>query len=307
MGKGYEMKKIVITTSSFAEFDNAPLDLLRSKGLEVSLNPFRRKLRKEEIPQLCEGAEGIIAGVETLDKETLGKLKDLRVISRCGAGMENVDLEAAKGLGINVLNTPDAPTIAVAELTVGLILNLLKKTSVMHAQLKAGNWDKRMGNLLYGKRVGIIGFGRIGRKVSQLIKAFACDISYSDPEADDGVLGCRRLPLEELLGTCDVITIHSSGDRMVLGEKEFSLLKKPCWLINAARGQAIDEGLLYDYLKDGRVAGAALDVFQNEPYTGALRELDNVILTPHIGSYAVEARVLMEKQAAENLLRGIGL
>ena len=307
MGKGHEMKRIVITTSSFAEFDKAPLDLLRSKGFEVSLNPFRRKLQKEEILRLCEGAEGILAGVEALGKEVLKELKSLRVISRCGVGMENVDLEAARELGIKVLNTPDAPTLAVAELTVGLILDLLRKTSFMNAQLKAGKWDKQMGNLLHGKRLGIIGFGRIGRKVSQLIKPFACEVSYFDPQLEDGILGCKKLALEELLAASDIITIHSSGDKKILGEREFPLLKKPCWLINVARGEAIDEGLLYDYLKEDRIAGAALDVFRNEPYTGALRELDNVILTPHIGSYAVEARVLMEKQAAENLLKGLGV
>ncbi len=307
-------KKIAITTTSFGEYENKPLELLRKEGFEVILNPYRRKLKSSEIVELCKDAVGIIAGTEMIDAEILKRLtqssalcpqSSLKVISRCGAGLDNVDHEAAKRLGIEVFNTPDAPTLAVAELTVGLILNLLRKVNLMDNAIRNGRWEKLIGNLLSGKRVGIIGFGRIGRKVSELVKSFNCEIAYADPFVDDDIFGLKRLSLEELLRWADIISIHVSGKDKLVKEKHLSLMKKGSWLINVARGGVVDENALYRALKKGSLSGAALDVFTEEPYNGCLKELDNVILTPHIGSYALEARIEMERQAVENLLKGL--
>ncbi len=311
------MNRVAITTTSFGEYDAEPLNLLKRNGFETVLNLYGRKLKKDEIVELCSDAIGIIAGTEILDVDTLECLtktysqssvlnpQSLKVISRCGAGLDNVDLDTATRLGIKVFNTPDAPTLAVAELTVGLILDLLRKVSWMNREFRDNKWQKRMGNLLSGKKVGIKGFGKIGKKVAELLKSFSCEIAYADPFVKDGLLGLKRLSLEYLLAWADIVTIHIGVSERLIGKKQFQLMKKGAWLINTSRGGVIDESILYEYLKSGYLSGAALDVFEEEPYTGPLKELDNVILTPHIGSYAKEARVRMEMEAVENLLRGL--
>jgi len=302
------MKKIVITTSSFGKHDKRPLGLLGAEGYEIILNPYGRTLKKEEVIDLCGNAVGIIAGTETLDDETLGNLIHLKVISRCGTGMDNIDIDSANRLGIKVYNTPDSPTLAVAELAVGLMLNLLRKVNQMDIAIRNGKWNKLMGNLLCEKKVGIIGFGRIGQKVGKLLSAFGASLAYCDIESKHCSINCSEKKFEEILSWADILTLHLSHsieEKPVIGGQELNLMKKGSWLVNVSRGCVIDEASLYQVLKNNHLAGAALDVFEQEPYNGPLKELENVILTPHIGSYAKEARVGMETEAAKNLLEGL--
>ena len=299
------MNKIAITTTTFGEYDKGPLNLLSKNGFQVIPNPYERKLKKDEVIELCKDAVGIIAGTETLDADIMETLVNLKVVSRCGTGVDNVALVDADRIGIKVYNTPDAPTLAVAELTVGFMINILRKVSQMDKELKMGQWQKRMGNLLREKRVGIKGFGRIGKKVAELLRPFGCEIAYADPFVEDGLMGLQRMSLKNMLCWADIMTIHVGVHEKLMGEKEFQCMKKGALLINTSRGGVVDESVLYEYLKNGNLSGAALDVFEEEPYSGVLKELDNVILTPHIGSYAMEARVEMEKQAVENLLKGL--
>ncbi len=293
------MKQIVISTSSFAQYEGSYLQRLKDEGYEVILNPYKRKVKGEELIELARDSVGLIAGTETLNEEILSSLPDLKVISRCGVGMDSVDQEAAKRLSIKVFNTPDAPTLPVVELVLGMILSLLRKVGEMDRAIRKGVWKKQMGHLLSGKRVGIIGYGRIGRKLSEVLRVMGCDTIYSDPFVEGGI------PLDDLLKTSDIISIHVSVSNQILSEKEFNLMKKGVWLINASRGGVLDETILYNYLKDKKLSGAAIDVFSEEPYDGPLRELDNVILTPHIGSYAMESRIEMERQSVDNLLTGL--
>tara|TARA_B100002003_G_scaffold243159_1_gene267198 strand:+ start:306 stop:1214 length:909 start_codon:yes stop_codon:yes gene_type:complete len=301
------MSEIAITTTTFGEYDKEPLNILDMNGFHVKLNPYKRRLKKDEVIELCKDAIGIIAGTETLDVDIMETLTTLKVISRCGAGINNVSLVEADRIGIKIYNTPDAPTTAVAELTVGLIINLLRKVSWMDKELKMGQWKKRMGNLLYEKKVGIKGMGRIGTKVVELLKPFGCEIAYADPFVENGLLGLQRLSLKDMLCWADIVTVHVGVGEKLIGKKEFQCMKKGALIINTSRGGVVDETVLYEDLKNGRLSGAAIDVFEQEPYTGPLKELENVILTPHIGSYAKEARVEMEKQAVENLLKGLGI
>jgi D-3-phosphoglycerate dehydrogenase len=299
------MSEIAITTTTFGEYDKEPLNILDMNGFHVKLNPYKRRLKKDEVIELCKDAIGIIAGTETLDVDIMETLTILKVISRCGTGIDNVALVDADRIGIKVYNTPDAPTSAVAELAVGFMINLLRKVSQMDKELKMGQWQKRMGNLLCEKKIGIKGFGRIGRKVAELLKPFGCEIAYADPFVEDGLMGLQRMSLKDMLCWADIVTIHVGVHEKLMGEKEFQCMKKGALLINTSRGGVVDESALYEYLKNGNLSGAALDVFEEEPYSGALKELDNVILTPHIGSYAKEARVEMERLAVENLLKGL--
>lgn len=299
------MKKIAVSTASFCEYNNTPISLFREKGYKVAVNAHRRKLKPDELARLAKDAVGLIAGTEPITTDVLSKLPFLRAISRCGTGIDNIDMEAARRFRINVSNTPDAPTQAVAELTVGLMLGLLRKISQSDAAIRIGKWEKRVGNLLSGKRVGIIGFGRIGRRVAELLGPFACEIRFTDPCVKKGLSGFRTEPLEKLLKWADILSIHASTKDEIIGSREFKIMRKGAWLVNVSRGNAVNEAALYSHLKKGRLSGAALDVFSEEPYRGSLRKLDNLLLTAHIGSYAKEARIKMEIEAATNLLKDL--
>jgi D-3-phosphoglycerate dehydrogenase len=299
------MLKIAITTTSFGEENKAPIELLKKKGFGIIMNPYGRKLTGDEVSELCRDVAGIIAGTEKLDAVTLERLINLKVISRCGAGLDNIDIDAAKKMRIKIYNTPDAPAQAVAELTVGLVLNLLRKVNQANYALKGGKWEKMMGNLLCGKHIGIIGFGRIGKKVAELLKAFGCELAYYDPYVKKGLMGLSKMSLKELLQWAEIVCIHVSTKDKLLGMRELRLMRKGALLVNVSRGGIVDEEALYVVLREGYLFGAALDVFEKEPYKGKLIELDNALLTPHIGSYAREARIEMERQAVNNLLEGL--
>jgi len=300
--------KVLISTSSFGQYDSRPLELLKTRGFEVVLNPHGRTLKAGEIVELAKGCQGVIAGTEPLNAEVLKNLPKLRAISRVGAGLDNIDVKAAEQCGIMIKNTPHAPTQAVAELTLGFILNVLRKIDSMDRQIRSGKWKKEMGALLSGKTVGIIGLGRIGRRVAELLMPFGVKILASEPKPDRKWVKknkVRLTSLKELLRESDVVTLHipyTEKNRKLINTKRLKIMKRGAILINTSRGGLVDEGALYQALKSGHLGGAALDVMEVEPYHGPLKGLDNVILTPHIGSYALEARVQMEIEATKNLI-----
>ena len=301
------MKKVFISTTSFAKDDMRPLEFLRKEGLEVCMNPLGRKLAENEIIGFLTDVDFLIAGTESLTRKVFESAKKLRIISRCGAGMDNVDIQAATEFGIKIYNTPYGPILAVAELTIGLILDLLRKITLADCEVKAGIWKKRMGNLLHEKKVGVVGFGKIGQKIAELLTPFGVDISYHDIHDKQSLL-CSFKKMDDLLSWADIVTLHctaSADGKPIIGENELKRMKKTAFLINTSRGGLVDESALYRALSRGHLSGVALDVFEQEPYNGPLMKLENVVLTPHIGSYAKEARVEMEIQAVENLLKGL--
>jgi len=300
--------KILISTSSFGAHDKSPVRLLESHGFEVVFNPYKRKLKLEEVAELAKDCDGIIAGTEPLTEEVFEKLPHLEAISRCGASSDNVDMEAARKRRIAVKTTPDAPTQAVAELTVAFILNVLRQISFMDRQVRSGAWSKEMGGLLSGKTVGIIGLGRIGKRVTELLRPFGIKILASEPKPDKKWVKENKVSLtslEELLKESDIVTLHipyTEENCNLINAKRLKIMKRGAILINTSRGGLVDEEAIYQALKSGHLSGAALDAMEVEPYCGPLKELNNVILTPHIGSYALEARVQMEMEAAKNLI-----
>lgn len=303
--------KVLVATTSFGEYSVEPLELLRGSGLEIKANPVTRTLTSEEVVKFGDGCVGIIAGTEPYDRETLSKLENLKVISRCGAGLDTVDLEAANQMGIAVESTPYGPTEAVAELTLGLILNLIRHVELSSVLLKRGVWKKRMGFLLGEMRVGILGLGRIGRRLAELLRVFdtaimGCDIlpDYKWAEKNHVIITNRQ----DVLRSSDVVCLHLPYEKdlhHLIGKDELRMMKPGSYLVNASRGGLVDEVALCQALKSGHLRGAALDTFEREPYDGPLRELDNVILTPHIGSYGRAGRVKMERESVENLINGL--
>ncbi len=297
--------KVLLGPSTFALYDKAPIDRLINAGCEVIDNPYKRKLTKSELLELLsDNVTGLIAGLEQIDLEVLEKA-NLKVISRCGSGMSNVDLEAAKKLGVKVHNTPDGPTTAVAELTLGVMVSMLRMVSQMDKDMHDGKWSKKVGFQLEGKTVVIVGFGRIGRKVASLLAPFHVKLLAVDPCLQGNVEGVEIVPLNKALEEADIITVHSSGEQQIIGDDEINLLKEGVFLMNIARGNVINESSLIDGLESGKIAGAWLDTFSVEPYTGPLTKYNNVVLTPHIGSYTYEGRSKMEMDAVNNLLQGL--
>ncbi len=304
------MTTILITTSSFDVDANASLRALREQGFELVLNPFNRRLTEEEVTALITEHRpvGMIAGVEPLTRAVLEGASNLKVVSRCGTGMDSVDLDAAQEFGIAVLNTPGAPAKAVAELTVGLILSALRHIPRGDRTIRSGDWKPFMGNLLSGKYVGIIGGGRIGSMVAELAAAFGADPHIFDPFLTPENTSHPLTDLNSLLTNSDIVSLHipqTEQTQNLLNAERIASLKPSALIVNTSRGGLIDEDALFDALQAGQIAGAALDVFLDEPYSGPLATLDNVILTSHMGSYAQETRAMMELEAAENLTNAL--
>lgn len=300
-----------ITTSTFAREDAEPLDLLRRAGIEWRLNPYGRKLQPEEAVRFLGEADGVIAGTETLNRAVLGQLPKIQVISRVGVGLENVDLAYAEERGIQVFSTPEGPTQGVAELALGGLLAVSRGVALSDAAIRRGEWTKPMGHLLQGKTVGLIGLGRIGRAFAGLLRAFDVSLIAHDLEpnlSEAQRLGVELVGFERILSRADVISLHLSGvpAQPLLGDEEFRRMKPGAIVVNTARGGWIDESALAGALRSGHLGGAYLDVFEEEPFHGPLTQLSNVVLTPHIGSYAAECRVRMEAEAASHVVAYFG-
>ena len=297
--------KILIGPSSFAEMDKTPLNRLKNTGCCIIDNPYKRKLTKLELIKLVEDdVVGLIAGLEPLNREVMEK-SQLKVISRCGSGMSNVDLEAANKLGIKVYSTPDAPVNAVAELTLGAMLSLLRMIPQMNSDLHEGKWTKKVGLELTDKTVAIIGFGRIGRRLARMLVPFKVTVLAVDPNLQGVVDNIHVMPLEDVLPQAEIITIHSVGEQCLIHNDQFALMRPGTFLLNAARGGMVDESALISAIEKGTIIGAWIDTFEEEPYTGPLTNYPQVILTPHVGSYTLECRRQMETEAAENLIAGL--
>jgi D-3-phosphoglycerate dehydrogenase len=238
----------------------------------------------------------------------LAGARGLKVVARCGIGLDSVDLAAAGELGIEVTNTPDAPSAAVAELTLGLMLDQLRRISRADRQIRAGQWKPLMGGLLAARTVGVVGYGRIGRRVSKLVQAFGARVLATDAAGvqPDGI--AEPCALERLLAEADVVTLHmpsQKGAAHFLDAARIGRMKRGAVLVNTARGGLVDEDALAEAIREGRLGGAALDTYEKEPYSGPLAELPQVVLTAHMGSYAEESRGIMEREAADNLLKGL--
>ena len=296
--------QVLISTSSFNLDNFAQLSDLKNAGVEVKLNPFAARLTEDQVIELL-GTDTIslIAGLEPLTKNVLQAAKSLKVIARVGTGLDSVDLAAAKQLGIIVLNTPDAPTKAVAEFTLAHILGLLRNVSQADRQIRSGVWKGLMGSLLETKTVGIVGFGRIGKRVATLLSAFGASVIISDAQVSKSVY--PNVELDELCIKSDILSLHlpyNEATHHIINEKNLNLMKKGSYIVNISRGGLVDETALLAALKSGHLAGAALDCFEQEPYEGELRNLETVQITAHMGSYARETRDLMEQEASRLLV-----
>lgn len=298
-------KKILISPSTFGVNSVKPINKLKKTGFKLIFNNFNRKLTDLELENILDtnNVIGVIAGLEKYSKAILNKY-NLKIISRVGSGIDNIDIKTAKNKNIKIFTTPTAPIDAVAELTIGMMISLLRKSIISDENIKNGKWTRIFGNLLKNKKVLIVGYGRIGKRVHKLLQAFESECYIFDPF----IKKKNKYFIDELnknIELFDIITCHTSGDREILGHQHFKDLKKNICILNSSRGEAISEENLYKFLKTNKEASAWIDVFKKEPYYGKLTKLKNILLTPHISSYTVETRINMENEAVDNLIKNL--
>jgi D-3-phosphoglycerate dehydrogenase len=251
--------------------------------------------KPKDLTKEIEDADALVVRSATkVTRELISHAKKLKVVARAGVGLDNVDSQACQEKGIKVVNTPSSSTNAVAELAICFMICLMRKVYKAHSLLKTGKWEKNslIGNEIAGKTLGIIGFGRIGFSVGLKAHALGMKVIAYDPNPKK-VDWARFVDLDTLYKESDVVSLHTiivPETKNMINASSIEKMKQGVYFINVARGELVDENALYDACKSGKIAGAALDVFPSEPYSGKLLELDNVCVTPHVGASTNEAQ-----------------
>lgn len=296
---------IIVTSPSFGHYNLSQINALHEKGWNFEyIVPYDRQRLIELLPK----ADGLISGVESIDTDIISAGVALKVIAKHGVGVDNIDVAAATARNIKVVNSPGTNSEAVADLAFGLMLSAARKIPQSHKDLKQNQWKKVTGVSVYEKTVGIIGLGAIGRGVAERASGFQMKIlgyDVSSPSRQEQELGIERTTLDRLLEESDYITLHAPLTKQTYHMIDSEVLKKmgpQSMIINTARGELIDENALYRALISNTIGGAALDVFENEPRIEPhLLELENLIVTPHMAAYTIEAT----KQTSELTLRNV--
>ena len=249
----------------------------------------------------------VIRSATKLTKEVLDKAEQLKIIARCGVGIDNVDLDFAKSKSIFVTNSPSANLISVVELTVALIISVSRKLSLADSHLKKGEWNRSqfLGNELYGKTLGIVGFGKAGRLVAERMKSFGMSIVFYDPYVTDWNGSEESIELDDLLRTADIVSIHvikTKDTENLISKDMLDLLKPSSIIVNTSRGGVLDEEYLFELLESEKIFGAGLDVYSNEPPENVNRYNGlNLVTTPHIGASTNEAQLKAGLETIENI------
>ena len=302
------MPRVLITSTSFGKRVQAPVEILQSKGFELRLNDLGRPLEPAELVERLAGCQGCIAGLDHFTAEVFRAAPELRIVARYGVGVDRVDLAAAAQAGVTVTNTPEANSDSVADLAVTLMLAVARRIPYADRLVRSGAWQNVYGVSLTGKTVGLVGYGRIGSRVAERVRGFRCRVLVHDPfllaETAAGA-GLELVSLERLLAESDVVSLHLPANdqtRGLFGREAFTRMKAAAILINTARGEVVDDGALVEALSEGRIGGAGLDAHAQEPPNIApYRDLDNVVLTPHMGAHTEEALYNMATGAVGNL------
>lgn len=304
------MPKTLITTVPFGDKNRLPLELLEAAGIEYLINPIGRKLKEDELAEMVADFDVLIAGTEPITGKVMSRASKLKLISRVGIGLDSVDLLAAERRGIQVSYTPDAPAPAVAELTVGLMLALLRSVHVANAQMHRGEWQRYFGRRIPEVTIGIIGVGRIGGRVLRRLAGFGTPrVLVNDIHPDVKVAPEFKLEWvdkEEIYRHADIICLHlplTAHTKNMIRREQLMLMKPDAMIINTSRGGIINEHDLAEVLNAGHLSGAAIDVFEQEPYNGALAQIDRCLLTSHMGSMSIDCRTRMEIEATEEAVR----
>lgn len=306
------MLNVLISTAPFADKNSLPIELLNGVGANFVINPVGRKLKEEELAELIGDFDILIAGTEPITAKVLSHASKLKLISRVGIGLDNVDLLEAQKRGILVSYTPDAPAPAVAELTIGLMLSLLRNIHLANKLMHKGEWNRYFGRRISEITIGIIGVGRIGGGVLKRLSSFEPPrilVNDITPNRDvENKLNLEWVDKETIFKESDLISLHlplTSQTRDLVKKDQLLSMKKDALIINTSRGGIINENDLFEVLENGHLDGAAIDVFEKEPYNGNLSKIERCILTSHMGSMSIDCRVKMEIEATEEAVRFI--
>jgi D-3-phosphoglycerate dehydrogenase len=308
---GEVKRRVLITTVPFGEANRYPLDLLESNQIEYVINPIGRRLKEEELIEMIPDFGILIAGTEPITEKVIASAPHLGLIARVGIGLDSVNLIAARQHGVQVTYTPDAPSPAVAELAVGQMLALLRGISLSDRNMRNGVWHRFMGRRLSEMTIGLIGVGRVGKLVIKhlrggfpSVRILANDLN---PDIEFGKThNIQWVEKEEIYRSADIISLHlplTPLTRTLITANEINLMKQDVLLVNTSRGNMINEKDLAHALRTQRIAGAAVDVFEREPYAGELSTLENCLLTCHMGSMSADCRSRMEIEATEEAVR----
>ena len=305
------MTSVFISTIPFGVHDQSPITMLQQRNCLVTINDTGRKLTTEMLIERIQDTEILIAGTENITAEAMDAAPHLKMICRVGIGLDSVDLIAAKKRGIIVSHTPDAPSPAVAELTIGLMLDVLRHITWSTEGMRNHQWVRHFGKRLDHSVVGLFGYGRIGNLVGKKLHALGVKkvlVHDIDPEkmALANKEGCLCSTRENIYYEADIVSLHvpmTPETKGMIGHAELAAMSSNSVLINTARGGIIDEEALYTALMGHQIAGAAIDVFEEEPYQGLLTTCPNIILTAHMGSMTVDCRTKMEIEACEEACR----
>jgi D-3-phosphoglycerate dehydrogenase len=261
------------------------------------------------VTELIGGVHGLLTGVDQVTARVINAADELKVISKFGTGVDNIDVAAATQKGVVVTNVPGTNSDAVADMTFSLILSIARRIPYANYQIKKGNWPLIVGTEVCNKTLGLIGLGQIGKRVAMRATGFNMKILAYELLADEKFvqeLGIKLVPLKRLLQEADFVSIHvplTSETKNLIKTEQLEMMKPTAYLINTARGEIVDENALYGALESGKIAGAAFDVFKEEPLKEkALTELDNFIATPHISAFTKEAIENAEKLSAQNII-----
>lgn len=303
-------QRVLVATRSFGSTSSKPWDVLSEAGLEIVKADMNIEMTEDRLIELLKDVDGAIIGVVPMTKRVLESSPKLKVVSMHGVGVDHVDLPAAARLGIVIANCPGTNDQAVADLAIGLMIAIARKIPQVDRHLRQGGWGRHSGSELWCKTLGLIGMGRIGRGVAKRALGFDMKVLVYDPyvrQEQIDLPGVRLTSFEEVLTEADFLSLHAvcnEETRNMMNIDQFRKMKSSAFLVNTARGGLIDEMALHQALTSGMIAGAALDVFVEEPPVGnPLLSLENVILTPHIGAHTKEAIERMGVIAAKNVVQ----
>ena len=298
--------KVVVGSRSRSRSKEA-MEILEKNGYILELNPFDRTMTEDELIERIKGASALVAGSDKVTKRVLeAGSPTLKIVAKQGVGYNTIDIEAAKELGIAVTITPGANSKSVADLTMGLILNAARNISGMDRAIRNNGWYRYTGCELNNKIIGIVGMGHIGGEVAKRAYAFGMKIlAYDIYPRQDFIekYNVTYVSLEKLFKQSDVITLHAPAINMI-NRDSLNLMKSTAILVNAARGELINEEDLYEALKNKKIGFAALDVYKNEPLKNSkLTDLENIVFTAHAGAYTKSAIIGAGVIASEEIVR----
>lgn len=304
------MWNILSISRLFGKVAKKPLRILEEHGFHMLENPYSSTVIKEdELLELIDEVDILIVGPDRITEKMIDRAERLKIIAVQGVGFDNIDLNAATAKGVYVTNAPGTNAESVAELVFTMILALCRRINYAHQSIMENNWKTVVGYEVYGKTLGLVGFGSIGKAVAKRAVGFSLDTIVYDPyinEKDAAKYSARVVSFEELISSSDFISLHTpltKETKGIIGEREFSLMKNNAILINTARGPLVETESLIHSLKTGRIAGAGLDVFDPEPPVASLFEgLTNIITSPHMGAFTYEALERVGMVVVDNIL-----